>query len=514
MQSKALRLLALAAISSHWVGLGVAEGQPVAKPVAGSDESAGTRVFHHENVLGTSLALKVRSANGAQAARAEKAALAEIDRCDPILSAWRPESEFSRWTRTHGTAEPVSAELMDVLYLFDAWRVETGGALDASAETATRVWQDAARDGRVPAEDELQAAVRTMQASHWRLDRAAGTAVHLDDAPLALNSFAKSYIAGRAADAALAAGASGVMLNLGGDLVLRGALTERVAIANPTADAENDEPLDLLRVANRSVATSGSYRRGVKVEDERFSHIIDPRTARPAMHVVSATVMAPDASEAGALATAFSVMQPEESQALATKLRHVDYMLVLANGEQRMSAGWRAYQLPRVVRAAYAPAARVAVPAMDLAITLELVRINDPRYRRPYVSVWVEDKDHYPVKTIALWFEKARWLPELKSWYRDDQVRSMAEGGDLSTTISAATRPPGKYMLRWDGRDNTGKPVKPGRYTICIELAREHGTHQIVQHEIDFDGKSASQVTLPGNTEMAGATLDYGVHAK
>jgi hypothetical protein len=149
---------------------------------------------------------------------------------------------------------------------------------------------------------------------------------------------------------------------------------------------------------------------------------------------------------------------------------------------------------------------------MDLLITLELARIDDPRYRRPYIAVWVEDADHFPVRTIALWFQKPRWLPDLKSWYHSDQVRNLAEGTDLSTTVSSATRSPGKYTLRWDGMDNAGKPVKPGKYIIFIEAAREHGTYGLMKQEINWDGKNAAQFTLPGNTEIASASLDYGKH--
>jgi thiamine biosynthesis lipoprotein len=510
MMRKVFWTMALAAVSAQ--GIGPADVDAQSHRTA-EDEGTGVRVFHHENVLGTSLALKVKTPDGATALRAESAVLAEIDRCNGILSAWDSNSEFSRWMATKGTAEKVSPELIEVLSLFDAWRMHTGGALDASAETATRLWKTAALEQRRPAAEEKVAAVNAMKAAHWRVDRDAGTAVHLDDAPIALNSFAKSYISGRAADAALAAGATGVLLNLGGDLVVRGALTERVAIANPAADAENDMPLDMLHIQNRAVATSGGYRRGVEIDGEHISHLFDPRTAEPALHVASATVVAPDAVEAGALATAFAVMQPDETAALASRMRHVDYMLVMADGSRVTSAGWSGQQAPHIVRAAYAP--RAAAPAaFDLMITLELARIEDPRYRRPYVSVWVEDKDHFPVKTIALWFQKPRWLSELKSWYHDDQIRTMAEGTDLSTSISAATRPPGKYTLRWDGKDNAGKAVKPGHYTICVEAAREHGTYQIIRQEIDFDGRTAKQMTLPGGTEIGGVTLDYGAHAK
>jgi thiamine biosynthesis lipoprotein ApbE len=467
-------------------------------------------VFHHENVLGTSLELKLKTTS-AKATKAEAAVLHEIDRENRILSAWSSTSEFSRWTRTHDTPVHISRELFEVLSLFDRWRDQTDGTLDASAETATRSWKLAAVENRLPTEAELQKAVEVIQQRHWKLDPVHRTATHLDDAPIALNSFAKSYIAGHAADAALAAGAIGVLLNIGGDIVLRGAITERVAITDPRATAENDEPMDLIRLSNRTIATSGNYRRGFDIHGTHYSHIIDPRTARPAESVLSSTVIAADPSTAGALATAFSVMTPAQSSRLAAALPNVDYLLVLKDGRTIASRNWSSRELPRFVTAAYAPA-KQAAPSMDLLINLELARLDDPRYRRPYVAVWVEDSDHFPVRTLALWFQKPRWLPELKSWYRADQVRNLAEGTDLSITVSSATRSPGKYTLRWDGKDNVGKSVKPGKYTVMIEAAREHGTYGLIKQEINWDGKTPAQFAPAGNKEIASASFDYGKH--
>ncbi|HEY0161066.1 MAG TPA: DUF2271 domain-containing protein [Edaphobacter sp.] len=482
-----------------------------ALPFAGAQSSSNVHISHHENVLGTSLELKLRTSTNAEATKAEAAVLREIDRENSILSAWSNNSEFSRWVRTHNTAVKVSPELYDVLSLFDRFREQTSGALDASAETATRVWKLASVEDREPTDAELEKAVATMQHSHWSLDPVHHTATHLDDAPIALNSFAKSYISGHAADAALAAGATGVLINIGGDIVMRGSLTERVAITDPRAAAENDPPIDLVRLSNRTIATSGDYRRGFDIHGAHYSHIIDPRTAQPAEEVLSSTVIATDPSTAGALATAFSVMTPSESRRLAAATPGVDYMLVLRDGRTITSRNWSTREVPRLQNAAYY-APQKAVPSLDLLINLELARIEDPRYRRPYVAVWVEDTDHFPVRTLALWFQKSRWLPDLKSWYHSDQIRNLAEGSDLSTTVSSATRSPGKYTLRWDGKDNAGKPVKPGKYTIFIEAAREHGTYGLMKQEINWDGKTAAQFTLQGNKEIAGASLDYGKH--
>jgi len=473
------------------------------------------------------MAVTLRAGNRSQAESAEAALLASIDRQDLILSSWNRDSEVSRWLATCGNTARLSPELLEVLGLFDHWHEATGGALDASAETAIRLWQKAAAERHQPAQIEIDRAIEAMQQTHWQLDRLGGTAIHLTGTPLAFASFTKSYIAGRAADAALAAGATGVMLNIGGDVVVRGNLAQVVDIANPLASAENDVALDQILVRDRAVATSGSYRRGFNLSANssatqpelsripQYSHIIDPRTARPAGHILSSTVVARDPATAGALATAFSVLGVDESRSLAKRTGGVEYLLITRSGDRITSDGWSAYRAPFLRAVAYAaPPVPTPVPAgkavwnqnYELDINLELARIDDFRYRRPYVAVWVEGQDHLPLRTIAVWFRKPRYLPELRSWYHSAQLRGNED--DILKTVSSATRSPGKYTLKWDGRDDEGKLVKSGEYTICIEVAREDGPYQILRQTMDFSGQP-QQVTLPAGTEIGGAALDY-----
>ena len=463
--------------------------------------------YNYERVLGTSLELKLVAASEAQAEAAQLAALDEIDRQAKILSGYDATSEFSRWMKTSGTPVRVSPELAEVLGLFDLWRERTGGALDASAETVTRVWKKAAAENRMPTSDELAAAVALVKQRHWSLNAADHRATHLSPAPLVLNSFAKSYIVNAAANVAMAVpGVSGAVVNIGGDLVVRGKITEPVDIADPYSDAENSAPIASLMVHDRAVATSGNYRRGVEIGGKHYSHLVDPRTGMTAEDVISSTVVAPNPADAGALATAFSVMKPAESMRLAASLPGVEFLLVRNNGERIASKGWKSIAPP--VAPLMAAAAGTWDTSMELTISLEVAHLTETRARRPYVAAWVEDQDKFPVKTLALWFEKPRWLPELKAWYKDDRLRNMAEGTDITRSVSSATRPAGKYTLKWDGKDNTGKLVKPGKYTVMIEAAREHGTYQLIHQEVDFSG-APKQINLPGGTEISSAALDY-----
>ena len=124
------------------------------------------------------------------------------------------------------------------------------------------------------------------------------------------------------------------------------------------------------------------------------------------------------------------------------------------------------------------------------------------------MAVWIEDAAKTPVRNLAIWYNKPRWLPDLKSWNRanGDEFKKGAEG-NLSST-SSATRGPGKYSLSWDGKDDSGKLVKAGSYTVFIEVAREHGTYQVIAQEMKFTG-SAKKIELTPNTELTSASLDY-----
>lgn len=446
---------------------------------------------------------------------AERAVLGEIARLSGILSAYDPGSEFSKWYRTDNIAVPVSAELYEVLTLFDQWKTRTGGALDASAEAVTQVWKKAAKEGRLPTAAELATAVALVKQPHWRLDAATHTAVHLDRVPLMLNSFAKSYIIEHAVAAGRkASGGAAIVLNIGGDLVVSGAVSEPVAISNPKADAENDAPIDRVVVSNRAVATSGNYRRGEQIGGRWYSHIVDPRTGLAADGVLSATVVAPSATDAGALATTFNVLAVEECVRLAERYKGVEYLIITRDGRRIQSPGWAGIEAassrPQSATGASAgnqtTLAEQPADDFELLVNFEINLQTHGNVKRPYIAIWIEDPDHASVRTITVWHGSDRYMPELRSWWLKNRS-SYAGDPNFNASITSATRSAGKYSVKWDGKDDKGNAVKPGKYILKLEVSREHGTYQLMRQEFDWNGQPQT-LTLPGNVEISSASLD------
>jgi thiamine biosynthesis lipoprotein len=472
-----------------------------------STKNARMYVSDYENVLGTSLEIKISALSNNEAVRAEDAAMAEIDRLNKILSGYDKNSEFRQWTSGNNKAVKVSPELYDVLNLFDKWRDQTNGALNASAEVVGKVWKAGAASNQMPTRAEINTSVAQVKQAHWQLDDANKTATHLDNASLMLNTFTKSYVMNKACEAAMATnGVSAIVLNIGGDITVRGEHTEQINISNPKADAENDAPVAMLNISNKTVATSGNYRRGEMIQGKWYSHIVDPRTGKPAGEVISATVVAPNAVDAGALATSLNVLSLAEGAKLMQNNPDAEYMLITANGKRVESPGWKALEISAVVKTSAIAKDKTWDPKYELSINLELAQIEGVRVHRPFVAVWVVDADKKPVRNIAIWYNKPRWLRDMRAWYDTYYEAFSAENSNISST-SSATRAPGKYTLKWDGKNDKGELVKQGKYTIYIEAAREHGTYQLISQEMEF--KKAQQIELTPNTEVASASLDY-----
>ncbi len=461
-------------------------------------------VSNYENVLGTSMEIKVLTNSEKKAALAETAALAEITRLSNILSGYDKSSEFSKWMQTKNKAITVSKDLFQVLSLYEQWRTKTSGALNASAEAINQVWKQAATTSTLPNSAQLEKAVAVANQQHWQLDAAQQTATHLSNSALKFNSFTKSYIIEAAANAAMkAANVTGLILNIGGDIVIKGHVVETVNIADPKSDAENANPMTTIQVGAGAIATSGNYRRGEMIAGQWYSHIVDPRNGQPANQVLSTTVLAPNATDAGALATAFNVLTPAESMALAATMPGVEYLIVTRTGEKFASAHWKDVEITTENTDAVNAEKEWK---NEVVINLELMK-QAGFAKRPFAAIWVEDAEKKTVKTIALWYNKPRWVPDMREWYRKNGETMKANPTSFSS-ITSATRSAGKYTLKWDGKDDAGNILPAGNYTIYMEVVREHGGYDLLHQDVECKKKDQS-FTLQGSKEVSTVLIEY-----
>lgn len=456
----------------------------------------------HENVIGTTFELNLEATSQKVAQQAEHQAFAEIQRLENVFSSYDTQSEFSGFVALPvGASAMLSPELHDALAACELWQLVSHGAFNPAAEYLAEVRNQST-------EDSVNAVIKKANQSHWRLNSGSLSVTRLTDCRLSLNAIAKGIILDRVAHVvSQVEGVSGVVVNIGGDIRVAGDATGIVSIADPENDTIRGSPLQKIQVVDVAVATSGF--------SERPDHILDPRTGSPADQSVSATVIAPTAETADALATICCVLAPTEALILINSLSDVDALLVTAAGSLLTSNNWpQAGDEKQNGSSAEDAAKKAKATGHDLLIEFEISRpSNARRYRRPYVAVWVEDKDRLPVKTLSLFLMKnspgPRWHRDLRRWYSGDQMRKLVDDQDLIETNSKPTRNPGEYKVSWDGRDDNGDLLTSGKYTLLIESAREHGSYQLIRHEFKLGKPEATK--LKGNVEISAASFAYKV---
>lgn len=289
------------------------------------------RLRRLEGVLGTALEVQLLADTAPQLDAAERALLAELDRLELVFSRFLPHSELNRLQARPGQPVRVSSDLAALLSQAQHFMTLTGGAFHPASDTLAKLWASGE-----PEPGELGRVLEQMRRPLWTLH---GDQVTLHtDLGLNFNAHAKGHITDQAARAAFESpGVREVVLNIGGDVRHIGQRRVQVGIEAPGELADNREPLLFVRVQNQAVATSGHAHRG--------AHLFDPRTGQPTAVARAVSMLAPTCAEADALSTAFCVLQPDESLAMADALGNVG-VLILGGPQPRSNAFWQHHQSP------------------------------------------------------------------------------------------------------------------------------------------------------------------------
>ncbi len=256
---------------------------------------------------------------------AAMAAFAVIDAVERQLTVYNDASEVSQLNRT-AAHRPVRVdpELFSLFELAGELFRDSAGAYDITSGPLSATWGFSKRAGRLPTDDEIAAAREMVGWSHVMLDAARATVVF--DQPgieVNFNSMGKGHALDRAVatvrdQSAVDDDLPSYLLHGGrSTLIARGSASPndesssagwQVGVRHPLRPAERMVEFTLR---DEALSTSGSGTQFFRHRGKRYGHLIDPSTGWPAEGMYSATVVAPTASLADALSTAFYVMGRE-----------------------------------------------------------------------------------------------------------------------------------------------------------------------------------------------------------
>lgn len=303
-----------------------ASTQPLSSQPPGAEAAPAVREFF---AMDTLMCLTVY---GPQGEAAVQSAQAELNRLERLLSRTRDSSEISRLNAHAGdgtwvSLEPETAELL--AFARSVWETLPGD-FDVTIAPVMDAWGFGGEACRVPDADELAGRLSLVDSGRLAVDPER-TAARLEEAGMAadLGAVAKGFVAGRAAQCILDAGASSALLDLGRNITVLGdgpsGSLWRVAVTDPR---DTSRYLGVVSMRDQTASTSGGYERYFEEDGVRYHHIIDPKTGYPAASgLLSVTVVSPDPQLADALSTALFVAGKE--QALAVWRSGENFELVL-----------------------------------------------------------------------------------------------------------------------------------------------------------------------------------------
>lgn len=159
---------------------------------------------------------------------------------------------------------------------------------------------------------------------------------------LDFNAIAQGYTTDLVAALLDAKGVKSYIVDVGGEIFARGVKPDGnpwvVGIEKPAADWDAERVVQQrVELCDKGIVTSGSYRKYVERDGKRYSHCIDPMTGYPVEHnLLSATVIAENATWADALASVCMVMGMERSLELIKTLDGVEVFYIFVNDRNEL----------------------------------------------------------------------------------------------------------------------------------------------------------------------------------
>jgi FAD:protein FMN transferase len=251
-------------------------------------------------VFGTQVQVTVAGVPEAQANAAIAAVLQEFDRLHRLLHAWQP-SEITQLNAALAARRPhpVPAEIAALLREAQALAAASDYLFDPGIGRLIALWgfQSDEFVPRLPDPKALADWQRERPSiADLRLDGHTGNVLVSSRKPtvaLDLGGYAKGVALDRAAVILRSKGVHNALINIGGNVLALGSkngVPWRIGIKHPR------QPGHLATLELRdgeAIGTSGDYQRYFELEGARYSHLLDPRSGRPAEGTQAVTILIP-----------------------------------------------------------------------------------------------------------------------------------------------------------------------------------------------------------------------------
>jgi len=294
--------------------------------------------------MGTEFQLVLYANTQETADKAAAAAFQRIDELNAIFSDYDASSEVSRLSISAGNGEKVvvSKELWEVLDMAQAIAKKSKGAFDVTIGPLSKLWRRAIRQQAYPDLMKLENAKKKVCYKHLKLyPKEHSVLLKKEGMRLDLGGIAKGYTVDEVCKVLHQHGITTALVNGGGDIYGHGKPPDAAGwkvkmISRNTRTANLDyfdkeskewsnrqEQEKVVYLNNQAIASSGKTYKYLEWKEEKYSHIINPKSGVGMTHNDIINVQAPSCAMADALASALSVLTPKRGKKFLKKFKNV-----------------------------------------------------------------------------------------------------------------------------------------------------------------------------------------------
>jgi FAD:protein FMN transferase len=254
----------------------------------------------------------------------------ELVSLNNIFSNYVEDSELNNWNK-HVLKKYVSLsdELVSVLEISKEIYELTNGYFDPTVLPLVNVWGFGnSKMNYYPSKEDISRILDNIGFDNIVIY--GHSVMKKKNVKLGLASVAKGYAVDSISDIIRNYNEKNFLVDIGGDLFINGNESFKdgweVYITDPAIPEKN---ILSLRIKNKGVATSGTYRNYKVYAEKQYQHIINPKTGYPSSNdLVSVTVIAENTAKADALATGLMVLGLEEGLRLVNSTKGIEAVFI------------------------------------------------------------------------------------------------------------------------------------------------------------------------------------------
>jgi len=236
---------------------------------------------------------------------------------DQSVSLWVPESIISKVNNNENGVK-IDRYFTENFLISQQVSSETNGAFDMTIGPLVRSW-GFGYDGTTTIDKDIIDSLLAI-VGYKKIDLFKNVIIKKDPRiKIDFNAVAQGYSVDMIGKYLESKNITNFLVDIGGEVIARGEKPNgdmwKVGIEKPAQNANDSRDLNsIIALQNKSVATSGNYRKFVEIDGKRYSHIINPKTGYPAQHnLLSVTIVFENTAFADAYATACMAMGLDKS---------------------------------------------------------------------------------------------------------------------------------------------------------------------------------------------------------